>query len=434
MHSNKNSRSKGYAVELSRLVIALTLLFSGFVKGVDPVGGAIKFSEYFTAFGLGFLEPLSTVASVVLSSIEFFIGGFLLMGLWRKWSSLAAFLLMLFMTGLTLYLALFNPVSDCFCFGDAVKMTNWQTFLKNIVLLPLSALLFAWHGYMSPSWKIHRLPWLLPCAILVGWVLFIGGNLLHLPMIDFRPFKVGASIPSLVLPPPDAPQPVIEYQFIYEQNGVRDTFDMHSLPAEGENWVYIDRIENVISKGYTPPVEDFSIFRGEQEVTSDLLEVQTPMIWVLSPNWTDASCSAARRINRLYNWAHENNIRFYGISSSIQEEQEQWRSRSGASYPLLFMDAVTIKTIARANPSILFIKSGVILNKINADDLPGEDIVPTYASRQIDKPIVSKLYPEVHVERWIILFLWATSTLVLLILNIGKGERVQPKGREHQNK
>ena len=127
---------------ISRLIIGLLYLFSGFVKAVDPVGGSIKLTDYFEAFGMDFLIGLSVPLAIVLSTIEFIIGFLLLAGIGVKQASVAAYFMMLFFTVLTLVLALFNPVSDCGCFGDAIKLTNWETFFKNLISLPFTWILY----------------------------------------------------------------------------------------------------------------------------------------------------------------------------------------------------------------------------------------------------------------------------------------------------
>ena len=125
-------------VEAARYLLAIVLLFSGFVKSIDPVGGGLKMVEYMLALGMPAFRPYATVFAVLLSSFEFMIGALLLMGLWRKLTAWLVLIFMSFMTLISLYLALFNPITDCGCFGDAIHLTNWQTFSKNIPLLPVS--------------------------------------------------------------------------------------------------------------------------------------------------------------------------------------------------------------------------------------------------------------------------------------------------------
>ncbi len=409
---------KHYLAETSRILLSFTFLFSGFVKGIDPWGTSIKIGEYLEAFGLGALSSLSMVASIGLSSIEFILGGWILMGFWRKKSAVATTIVMIVMTLLTLHSAIFNTVADCGCFGDAFKLSNWETFGKNIVLLVFAFFFLKGNRYTTPILQ-KKWMYVFTSVFLLGWAIFIYSNLAHLPMIDFRPFKKGKSLRALVLPPADAPEPIIEYDFIYEKDGKRETFSMHNLPDE--SWTYVDRVEHLISPGYQPPIEDFSIFRDDEEVTQELLELQGSMIWVLSANWSDASHTAARRLNKLHYWAKESGVRFYGISASVDAEKGAWRNSSGASYPLLFADAVTIKTMVRANPSIMFIKDGVIVEKINANDLPEEEQIASFAKNVFQRD-VNSIIPSVYIERWVVLFIWLICSLVFLILQIGKGE------------
>ena len=242
--------------ELSRIILVALLLFSGFVKGVDPMGGAIKIEEYLRVMGLGSWRAIAPVLSVALCSFEFLLGAFLLMGLWRRITVWATTIFMGVMTLLTLYLALFNPISDCGCFGDALKLTNWQTFGKNVFFMAITIVYLLTYRKASRPLR-GTTAFVAEALLLLGWGIFVGGNLRHLPLIDFRPYKIGASLRELTMIPEDAPQEEIEYLFIYEKNGLRETFNMEDLPDS--TWTYIDRQERVIKEGYKPPVMDFAI-------------------------------------------------------------------------------------------------------------------------------------------------------------------------------
>lgn len=404
-----------WTIDLLRLLVAFTLLFSGFVKGVDPMGGAIKISEYWVAFSWRSLSFLSYSLSVLLSSFEFLLGGILLMGFFKRLTTMLNLLFMSVMTLITIYLFIYNPISDCGCFGDAIKLTNGETLLKNIVLLTISIVLFRNHQRIHPIVSSHYATYALISLMVVGWGIFVYSNAQHLPMIDFRPYKIGKSIRDLVIPPPDAPQPVIEYDFIYEKEGKQAVFRLDSLPLDSE-WSYVDRIERVISEGYVPEITDFFIYRQGEDVTNYILTEPGNMIWVLSPNWSLASSASAEKINALYRWAQMHNSNLYGISGSTNDEQGRWRNKTNAAYPLLFMDPITIKTIARSNPSVLFIQDGVIVGKINAMDLPKEDELDSFISSVFRQKL---LQGKVFVERWFVMFIWIILSLVLFILTIG---------------
>ena len=189
---NKNAVLKILA-ELCRLLIGVVFIFSGFVKAVDPVGGAIKIGEYLASFGLDMLQPFTVLLSFNLSAIEFALGVCMLLGVYRRYVSFLVLVFMAFMTPLTLYLALFDPVSDCGCFGDAFTLTNWQTFWKNVFLFFMAYLVF----YRRKQFKsIYN--FLEQTVLLFGSIIFIGCvegySYRHLPIIDFRPYAIGSNI------------------------------------------------------------------------------------------------------------------------------------------------------------------------------------------------------------------------------------------------
>lgn len=409
----RHSRTKYIVVEVSRVILALTLLFSGFVKGVDPMGGAIKIGEYLTFLHLNALDSFSTIFSVALSSIEFLLGACLLMGIWRRYTAWFTMIFMSVMTAVTLYLALFNPISDCGCFGDAIKLTNWQTFGKNIILLLLSVLLLLWYRHQSRV-RNRRAIQIAAALCISGWSIFIVGNLRHLPLIDFRPYKVGVSLRDLTMIPENAPQEVVEYTFVYEKEGVQQEFGMYDLPDS--TWTYIDRREHVISEGYTPPVMDFSIYSRDEDVTQTLLLSKSPQIWVVSPNWENVPLKLSNKLNELYTWADSLGVAMYGISGSTPEESGRWRNKTGARYPMYYCDAVTIKTIARANPSVLLISDATILDKIALNDLPDE--ISKVSAQQLQKKLNTPPIPPLHIERWVLLALWLICALFMLTLSI----------------
>ena len=399
--------------ELSRILLVALLLFSGFVKGVDPVGGAIKIGEYLSTMGLSSLKPMALVLSVALCSIEFIIGGCLLMGRWRRQMAWGTVIFMGGMTLLTLYLALFNPISDCGCFGDAIKLTNWQTFGKNVVFMTIAIVYLLFYKIASrPLQGFYGGVALF--SLIFGWSIFVGGNLRHLPLIDFRPYKVGASLRQLTMIPEDAPREEVEYLFIYEKGNLRDTFSMESLPAS--SWTYIGRQERIISEGYKPPVIDFAIYAGDRDVTQTLLSNQSPQIWVVTPDWAKASIRVGAKLNALYEWAKSIGIAMYSISGSSQTEMGRWRNKTAASYPLYYCDAVTIRTIARAQTSVLLISNGIIMDKRAVNDLPHEYSDQSY--EELTMLLQQEPHARLHLERWIILAGWLIWSLIMLILRI----------------
>ena len=271
-------------VELCRLLIGVVFIFSGFVKAVDPVGGAIKIGEYLASFGLDMLQPFTVLLSFNLSAIAFALGVCMLLGVYRRYVSFLVLVFMVFMTPLTLYLALFDPVSDCGCFGDALVITNWETFFKNIVLSLAAIVTFIYNQRLFQCFT-YRVYWFVALYAYLFGVGFAYYNYNHLPVIDFRPYKVGANIPQLMEMPEGAPQDEYKYTFVYEKDGVKKEFSLEDYPANDSSWTFVESKTELVKKGYQPPVAAFNIYNGEgDDVTEEIRswKMRTTNRWMRS--------------------------------------------------------------------------------------------------------------------------------------------------------
>lgn len=358
--------------EICRIILGVTFIFSGTVKCIDPVGGAIKIEDYFGAFGLSALNPLATFVSFNLSAIEFMLGLCILMAVYRKLTTICMLAFMTFMTLLTLYLALFNPVHDCGCFGEAIILTNWQTFFKNfLVLLPASVITYIYHKRMTPVYT-HKVYWFIVLFAYAFPMWLSWYNYSHLPIEDFRPYKVGANIPELMSFPADAPQD--EYEFIYERNGEKKAFAPENAPAGDSTWTFVEA--KLIKEGYIPPIISFELYDDmEDNIAEEILSAENGAFLLIIHKTEKASDKKIDEINTIYDYAQEHQLDFYGVTSSTREEINTWINNTGAEYPFLTADDVTLKTIIRSNPGLVLLKSGTILNKWHYNDIPSEDQV-----------------------------------------------------------
>ena len=372
---------KKLIVNVCRLVLAVTFVLSGFVKAVDPRGTQYKIEDYLAAMGLdGLLPEWGTLAlSVGLSTLEFCLGIFLLFAIRRRFTSRLVLALMLLMTPLTLWLALANPISDCGCFGDALVLTNWQTFWKNVVLLAMAATV-AWRPLEMFRFVSKTNQWL----VINYSALFILAvslwSLYYLPQFDFRPYHVGANIREGMEMPEGAEQPQFRNTYIYEKDGVRREF-VDEFPDS--TWTFVDRREpELVSRGYVPPIHDFSIglvsddddVDGESEDITDLVLADSSYTFLLvAPFLEKADDSRFDLINELYEYAQEHGYGFYCLTSSGRQLRGQWRERTGAEYPFCLTDPITLKTIVRSNPGLLLLKDGTVVNKWGRNSLPAID-------------------------------------------------------------
>ena len=309
--------------------------------------------------------------SVLLAVLEFAVGMHLLLGIKRRFTTRLALLIMLVMTPLTLYLALTNPISDCGCFGDALVLTNWQTFGKNVVLLTCAIVL------MITPWAMVRfltkkMEWTLSNYCIVFALALAGYCLATLPIIDFRPYKIGNNIREGMEIPEGAKPTIFDTRFIMEKDGVKQTFTVDNYPDS--TWTFVSAETVVVEKGYEPPIHDFvmeSLETGE-DITDEVLDDPGYTFLLIAHRTEEADEGNIDLINELYEYCQENGYKFYALSSSSAEAIELWRDRTGAEYPFCIMDDITLKTMVRSNPGLMLIKGGVILNKWPDSQLPDE--------------------------------------------------------------
>ena len=358
-----------WLVFLSRLIVGGTFVFSGFVKAIDPYGTAYKFEDYFAAFHLEFLSSFTLLFSVALSVVEFLLGVHLLFGSYRKSTPRLIFLLLCVMTPLTLYLAIANPISDCGCFGDAVHLSNWATFFKNLVLLGITVFLVYDNTRLRALYN-REVQWLtgLYSLVFVLFFAYIGIN--YQPYLDFRPYKIGVNIPEAL----NAGEPEREFVFVYEKEGRRQEFTLDNLPSEEEGWSFVDRYEKSVEtpRPDEPVIDEFTIYRGATDITEEIIYDENYRILLLSPDLERADDSEVDRINELYDYCVERGYAFACVTASSPRGIVTWLENTGAEYPFYFMDRTTIRTIARGNPCVLLLKGGTILRKTAPSQLPDE--------------------------------------------------------------
>jgi hypothetical protein len=241
-----------------RIITGIVFIFSGLVKAIDPLGSAYKFHDYFQAFNIGFLNKLSLSLAILLCTAEFIAGFSVLTGMRQKTGIMVVMLLMIIFTPLTFILALTNPVSDCGCFGDAIHLTNWETFGKNIVLIIIAAMLYIGRKEIKNIFKTST-EWIIITIAAIMFILFSLFNLKYLPVIDFLPYETSVKIADKMVIPEGAP--IDEYQttFIYEKDNVKKEFTLNDYPANDTTWRFIDQKSILLKKGYQPPIHDFSI-------------------------------------------------------------------------------------------------------------------------------------------------------------------------------
>ncbi len=359
-------------VNIARFITAVVFLFSGFVKAVDPLGTQYKLRDYADAWGITgeWLHDWYLLAgSVFLALVEFLIGAMLLFAINRRIVSKIALAFMLVMTMLTIWIYAEDPVSDCGCFGDAIKLSNGETLLKNIILLAMTAQI-AKRPLLMPRFISLKKQWLIFNFSTLGVLALAAYSLYYLPPIDFRPYHIGADIKKGMTIPEGAEQPELETTFILEKDGVQKEFTLDNYPDS--TWTFIDSKTKVIKEGYEPPIHDFSIMRliDNEDITEEVLDYKGCTFLLIAPHLENADEGCFGNIDEVYEYSLEKNIPFYCLTASIGEGIEHWIDITGAEYPFCNTDEITLKTIIRSNPGLVMLKDGVIAAKWSHNDLP----------------------------------------------------------------
>lgn len=367
----KNIVEKTYSisVEIIRVLLGLVFVFSGFVKAIDPLGSTYKIQDYLTSFGDAFVKfhPLALYIGIALSTVELLIGLCFLLKIKLKTTSILGLAFMLIMLPLTLYLAVTNRVSDCGCFGDAIKLTNWETFYKNVVLFVLIIITLI-------SLKKNRnlfLPNVELIFIVVFALLGVGlsvYSIRHLPMIDFLPYKVGVNIPQEMKVPEGKPVDKYDTKLIYEKDGIQKEFTLQNYPKDS-TWHFIDQKTTLISKGYEPPIHNFSIVDSNQnEITDEVIHNPGIVHVVVMYDVTKATKEGALKAEALYQASKNKGESFYALSGSTVEDIAAFVKETKVTFPFYNTDPTTLKTVIRANPGFLKIENGTIKGKWNWRD------------------------------------------------------------------
>lgn len=371
---------------ISRFIIGFIFIFSGFVKGIDPLGSTYKFVDYFNAFGMPFFESLAFPLAILLSSIEFVLGVSLIFSAKKQLTTWGVLIFMTFFTILTLILALFNPVTDCGCFGDAIILTNWQTFWKNIILLVFTLIIFINRNRFLTNWS-DFMQWSL---ITVTGLFIISISVFsykHLPLIDFRPYSVGTYIPDKMIIPEGAPVAEYETILVYGKNGKNIEVTIDNLPDS--SWQWIETKNTLVKEGYQPPIHDFTIQSLEGVDYTDLILSEGKFTFVLiAYDLKKTSLKNVEKINALAEFCMKSgNYNFICLTSSVQKDIDEFITKTKATYPFFNTDEITLKTIIRANPGIMLLRRGWIIEKWNSNDLPDiESITKDFLKNPAYKP------------------------------------------------
>lgn len=361
-------------VNVCRFVLAATFIFSGYVKAIDPLGTLYKLKDYAAAMSLNGLLPdwVLVGVAIALGALEFALGVFMLFAVRRHVVSRIMLAFMTAMTVLTLWIFVADPVKDCGCFGDALKLTNGETLLKNIVLIACAALV-AWRPADMARFISRSNQWIVRYYTVAYIVITSIYCLYTLPIFDFRPYHVGMNIKQGMEIPEGAEQPEFESTFLLRKNGETREFTLDNYPDS--TWEYVDTRTVQTKKGYEPPIHDFALTTCDtgEDITEQVLTKKGYTFLLVSPRLAVADDSNFGDIDQIYEYAEENGADFYCVTASANDEIERWRDLTGAEYQFCNADETTLKTMIRSNPGLMLLKDGTIIGKWSHNALPQTD-------------------------------------------------------------
>ena len=333
--------------------------------------------------GIYLPDSVLLLAAMLLCAAEFITGFALITGHLYRYGVIGYTLLMLFFTPLTLLIAIFNPVTDCGCFGDAIHMTNWQTFIKNVILLVPAAI-------MVLSLRENRRVGIsgrstaITLTATTMFALFMVYNIRQLPLIDFRPYKTGTNIPEAMTIPPDAPQAKFDIKLIYERNGEKREFTLENYPANDTSWKFIDQKSVEIEKGFEPEITSFTLFSSDgSDITDNILYQPGYSFIMISHKLEKANKNELTRGLEFGATALEAGIPFHIITSSVGDVIESYLGKQ----EYLLADEVLLKTIIRSNPGYLLLKDGTILAKWSPARLPENEWITSSLTGKVLKEL-----------------------------------------------
>ncbi|MFZ0595617.1 MAG: BT_3928 family protein [Flavobacterium sp.] len=359
---------KNIITQFSRLFVGVLFIISGLIKLNDPVGFSYKLAEYFSepVFNMPFLEPLALGLAIFLVILEVVLGVMLLVGYKSKLTIWALLLLIVFFTFLTFYSAYFDVVKDCGCFGDALHLTPWESFTKDVVLLFFIVILFINKKLVKPLFSntvtnIITFASLVLCIIMAVWVLN------HNPIKDFRPYKVGTNIEKGMEIPEGAPKSVVEMIFIYKVKGVDKEFAEKDLANIPEGATFVDRKDKVITEGYVPPIHDFTMVKDDSDYKEELLKEPKLLVFV-TYDLALSNPDGMKKLEGLSKNAKAKGYKVIAMTASGADEIAKAKKQYGLDFDFYFCDATALKTVERANPSIVILQNGTVIQKVHYND------------------------------------------------------------------
>ncbi len=360
--------------QISRILVGVLFIISGFIKANDALGFSYKLDEYFVVFQMPWLSHVSLLLSILICAFEIGLGIALLLGAKMHFTSWSLLIMIIFFTFLTFWSWKFDVVKDCGCFGDALHLTPFQSFMKDVVLFVLIFFIFINRNNIKPLLGESVSTWFSYLGF-IGSFIFSVYCYRHLPVIDFRPYAVGKNIPEGMKLPPDAKKDSVVMIFIYEKDGKKHEIGQNELATAGidESWKFIDRTDKVIHEGDKPKIHDFSISASDgTDITSNVLSMKNVFLLV-SYQINNSNKDAQGTINDFVALCQKDGVEFVGLTGSSRKDIEEFRHKHNSMFEYYNTDETALKTMIRSNPGLMLLNSGTVTAMWHYNDFPSYD-------------------------------------------------------------
>ena len=366
---------------ISRLLVGVLFIISGLIKANDTLGFSYKLLEYFEIFHVGFLNSYAVTFSMLICIFEIASGAALLLGVYNKINAWLLLILIVFFTLLTGYSAITHKVTDCGCFGDALKLTPFTSFMKDVVLLLLILILFFNTKYLHPLFNKVIMNISLFVVTLIA-CFFTFYTFMFMPVKDFLPYKIGNDIKALTLIPANAEKDVFEMVFVYEKAGQTFEFLADSLPEDLDAYNFVERKDKLINEGFKPPIHDFKLYDANaNEYTDSLFLGEGYKLILVQTKIEDSRKAIEASIAKTTKAWMESGKKVWALTASNLADAQTYANKNNLPFTYYNMDAIPLKSMVRSNPGMLLLKNNVVVKKWGAYNLPTYETLQKYMNK-----------------------------------------------------
>lgn len=374
--------------KILRLIFGVTFIVSGFTKLIDPVGTGLVVKEYFAFMHLGFLDSLSTLLGLIMSTVEMITGLCVITGAFLGIFSFVGMVMMAAFTLVTVYLVAYNPISDCGCFGEAIHLTNWQSLGKNLILLPISIFIF-----VRNRRRLYNKPLWIDCAAVAVFALFASGIGIRawkgIPTLDYTAYNIGTDMAAIAK---GGTPTTFETTFIYEKEGVRRTFTLDSLPDE--SWTFVDSVTEMTGGDASEAMADLALRDSDGNYRNDIFSEEG--LFLAGVVYDSASMTEARwaRLREL-----SQQLGIFEMPLFIFSDSQE--VPGGLGDHVLTADRKSLITLMRDNGGLVYFSDGVITKKWASRDISGHNVLPVLEENEdmvlLESTLQGKRYTVSHI-------------------------------------